>query len=61
MGFRIRILLGMFALIVLALVGTGLVAFRFDLEQQEVYNKLRLQRKEAAVERSLEYAFNRSE
>ena len=61
MGFRIRILLGMFALIVLALVGTGLVAFRFDLEQQEVYNKLRLQRKEAAVERSLEYAFNNYE
>lgn len=58
MGFRIRILLGMFALIVLALVGTALVAYRFDQEQQDVYNKLRLQRKEAAVERSLEYAFN---
>jgi signal transduction histidine kinase len=58
MGFRIRILLGMFALIVLSLVGTALVAYRFDQEQQDVYNKLRLQRKEAAVERSLEYAFN---
>ena len=61
MGFRIRILLGMFALIVLALVGTALVAYRFDQEQQDVYNKLRLQRKEAAVERSLEYAFNNYE
>lgn len=49
----------MFALIVLALMGTALVAFQFDVEQQEVYNRLRLQRKEAAVERSLEYVFER--
>lgn len=59
MGFRIRILLGMFALIVLALMGTALVAFQFDIEQQEVYNRLRLQRKEAAVERSLDYVLER--
>lgn len=58
MGFRIRILIGMFALIVLSLVGTALVAFEFDREQQVIYNALRLQRKEAAVERSLEYVFD---
>ena len=59
MGFRIRILFGMFALIVIALAGTALVAFEFDRNQQEVYNLLRLQRKEASVERSLEYVFDR--
>lgn len=61
MGFRIRILLGMLAIILLAIGGTALVAFNFDQEQQETYNRLRLQRKEASVERSLEYVFDRHE
>ena len=61
MGFRFRILLGMLAIIVLAIAGTAVVAYEFDREQQEVYNRLRLQRKEASVERSLEYVFNRHE
>lgn len=61
MGFRFRILLGMLAIIGLAIAGTAVVAYEFDREQQEVYNRLRLQRKEASVERSLEYVFDRHE
>ncbi len=45
----------MLLVIVLSLTGTMYVAWQFATEQEEAYNTQRLIRKEAAVQRSLEY------
>ena len=59
MGFQTRILLSMLLVIVLALAGTMYVAWDFAGDQEEAYNARRLVRKEASVERSLNYTLDR--
>ena len=59
MGFQTRILLSMLLVIVLALAGTMYVAWDFAGDQEEAYNARRLIRKEASVERSLNYTLDR--
>ena len=59
MGFQTRILLSMLLVIVLALAGTMYVAWDFAGDQEEAYNARRLLRKEASVERSLNYTLDR--
>lgn len=59
MGFQVRILLSMLLVIVLALAGTMYVAWDFAGDQEEAYNARRLVRKEASVERSLNYTLDR--
>ena len=59
MGFQTRILLSMLLVIVLALTGTMYVAWDFAGDQEEAYNARRLIRKEASVERSLNYTLDR--
>ena len=59
MGFQTRILLSMLLVIVLALAGTMYVAWDFAGDQDEAYNARRLVRKEASVERSLNYTLDR--
>mgnify|MGYP000114686507 FL=1 len=49
----------MLLVIVLSLTGTMYVAWQFATEQEEAYNTQRLIRKEAAVQRSLEYTLDR--
>ncbi len=49
----------MLLVIVLSLTGTMYVAWQFATEQEESYNTQRLIRKEAAVQRSLEYTLDR--
>lgn len=45
----------MLLLLVCSLLGTGYVAFRYTLKQEEVYNQQRLERKEQAVQRSMQW------
>jgi signal transduction histidine kinase len=59
MGFQTRILLSMLLVVVLALAGTMYVAWDFAGDQEEAYNARRLVRKEASVERSLNYTLDR--
>ncbi|HBP45540.1 MAG TPA: hypothetical protein DD635_06525 [Flavobacteriales bacterium] len=59
MGFQTRILVSMLLVIVLALAGTMYVAWDFTGDQEEAYNAQRLIRKEASVERSLNYTLDR--
>jgi signal transduction histidine kinase len=59
MGFQTRILFSMLLVIVLALAGTMYVAWDFAGDQEEAYNERRLVRKEASVERSLNYTLDR--
>lgn len=59
MGFQLRILLSMLLVIVLSLAGTMLVTWQFANEQEEEYNEQRLIRKEASVQRSLQYTLER--
>ena len=56
MGLRLRIFLGMLLVVLLALASTGVVAYYHAQRQDIAYNKQRLQRKEAALSRSLDYA-----
>jgi two-component system nitrogen regulation sensor histidine kinase NtrY len=49
----------MLLVIVLSLTGTMYVAWQFATNQEEAYNAQRLLRKEASVERSLEYTLDR--
>ncbi|MGA1373195.1 MAG: ATP-binding protein [Flavobacteriales bacterium] len=56
MGLQIRILVSMLALVMLALACTLVVAYRRSAAQERAYNEQRLERKEHAVARSLEYA-----
>ena len=56
MGLQIRILVSMLALVVLALACTLVVAYRRSAAQERAYNEQRLERKEQAVARSIEYA-----
>ena len=58
MGFQ-RLLASMLLVIVLALAGTMYVAWDFAGDQEEAYNARRLVRKEASVERSLNYTLDR--
>lgn len=59
MGFQFRILLSMLLLMVLSLTGTIGVAWQFAVRQDTEYNEQRLLRKEAAIERSMEYVLDR--
>jgi len=59
MGFQFRILLSMLLLMVLSLIGTIWVAWQFAVRQDAEYNEQRLLRKEAAIERSMEYVLDR--
>jgi len=59
MGLKLRIFLGMMAVVLLALASTGVVAY-FHAQNQEIeYNNQRLERKEAALSRSLDYVLAR--
>jgi len=59
MGLKLRIFLGMLTVVLLALASTGVVAY-FHAQNQEVeYNNQRLERKEAALSRSLDYVLAR--
>lgn len=49
----------MLLVVVLSLTGTVFVAWQFAVEQEENYNVQRLLRKEASVQRSLEYTLDR--
>ena len=55
MSIRLRVYLSMLLLLVCSLLGTGYVAFRYTLKQEEVYNQQRLERKEQAVQRSMQW------
>lgn len=55
MGLRLRIFLGMLLVVLLALASTGVVAYFHAQRQDIAYNEQRLQRKEAALSRSLDY------
>jgi|GEM_PF-286560 len=55
MGLQVRVLVSMWALVVLALACTLVVAYRRSAAQEARYNNQRLERKEQAVARSLEY------
>ena len=55
MGLQYRVLVSMWALVVLALACTLVVAYRRSAAQEAHYNQQRLERKEQAVARSLEY------
>ena len=59
MGLRLRIFLGMLLIVLLALASTGVVAYYHAKRQAIAYNEQRLQRKEAALSRSLDYVLNR--
>ncbi len=61
MGLRLRIFLGMLLVVLLALASTGVVAYYHAQRQDIAYNEQRLQRKEAALSRSLDYALVRHE
>lgn len=61
MGLRLRIFLGMLLIVLLALASTGVVAYYHAQRQDIAYNKQRLERKEAALSRSLDYLLNRHE
>lgn len=55
MGLQVRVLVSMWALVVLALGCTLVVAYRRSAAQEARYNEQRLERKEQSVGRSLEY------
>lgn len=59
MGLRLRIFLGMLLVVLLALASTGVVAYFHSQRQDIAYNEQRLQRKEAALSRSLDYVLSR--
>jgi len=59
MGLRLRIFLGMLAVVMVALVATAIVAFDYSQKQEHAYNSQRLLRKEAALGRSLDYVLTR--
>ena len=59
MGLRLRIFLGMLAVVMVALVATAIVAFDYSQKQELAYNSQRLLRKEAALGRSLDYVLTR--
>jgi signal transduction histidine kinase len=59
MGLRLRIFLGMLLVVLLALASTGVVAYFHSQRQDVAYNEQRLQRKEAALSRSLDYVLSR--
>ena len=59
MGLRLRIFLGMMAVVVCALLTTGYVAYRHGVDAERAYNAQRLLRKEAALQRSLSYMLDR--
>jgi len=59
MGLRLRIFLGMMAVVVCALMATGFVAYRYGVDAEATYNAQRLLRKEAALQRSLSYMLER--
>ena len=61
MGLRLRIFLGMLLIVLLALASTGVVAYYHAQRQDIAYNEQRLERKEAALSRSLDYLLNRHE
>ncbi len=61
MGLRLRIFLGMLLIVLLALASTGVVAYYHAQRQDIAYNEQRLERKEAALSRSLDYVLNRHE
>ena len=61
MGLRLRIFLGMLLIVLLALASTGVVAYYHAQRQDVAYNEQRLERKEAALSRSLDYVLNRHE
>ena len=51
----------MLLIVFLALASTGVVAYYHAQRQDVAYNEQRLQRKEAALSRSLDYVLNRHE
>lgn len=51
----------MLLLLACSLLGTGYVAFRYTQKQEEIYNLQRLERKESAVERSMDWVLNQKE
>ena len=55
MGLRLRIFLGMMVVVVCALLATGFVAYQHSIESDEEYNAGRMLRREAALQRSLNY------
>lgn len=59
MGLRLRIFLGMLLVVFLALVSTAVVAYYHAQRTDVAYNEQRLQRKEAALSRSLDYVLAR--
>ena len=59
MGLKLRIFLGMLAVVLLALASTGVVAYFHSQNQEIEYNNQRLERKEAALSRSLDYVLAR--
>lgn len=59
MGLRLRIFLGMSAVVLVALAATAIVAFDHSQKQELAYNSQRLLRKEAALGRSLDYVLTR--
>jgi signal transduction histidine kinase len=59
MGFQLRILFSMLLLMLLSLVGTISVAWKFAAQKDQEYNNQRLLRKELAVERSMDYVLDR--
>jgi len=59
MGLRLRIFIGMLAVVLVALVATAIVAFDYSQKQELAYNSQRLLRKEAALGRSLDYVLTR--
>jgi len=59
MGLRLRIFIGMLAVVLVALLATAIVAFDYSQKQELAYNSQRLLRKEAALGRSLDYVLTR--
>ena len=59
MGLRLRIFLGMLLVVFLALASTAVVAYYHAQRTDVAYNEQRLQRKEAALSRSLDYVLAR--
>jgi signal transduction histidine kinase len=51
----------MLVLLACSLLGTGYVAFRYTQSQEEIYNLQRLERKEGAVERSMDWVLQQRE